>query len=137
MVLAAVILCMMAGTGLRSSFGVYIKPMEAEFGWSRGALSGVAAVSLVILGAVGPFVGRLADRWGPPANRRLLAPSAGRGRPRRLPGAGPRADLPDDRAPDGGRCRRTLDRHRIDGGGPMVRAAPPRRDPPCGQPECV
>ena len=56
---------MMAGTGLRSSFGVYIKPMEAEFGWGRGALSGVAAVSLLILGAVGPFVGRLADRWGP------------------------------------------------------------------------
>src|SRR5215470_1583319 len=56
---------MMAGTGLRSSFGVYIKPMEAEFGWGRGALSGVAAVSLLLLGAVGPFVGRLADRWGP------------------------------------------------------------------------
>src|SRR5262245_27801386 len=64
-VLAAATLCMMAGTGLRSSFGVYIKPMEAEFGWGRGALSGVAAVSLLILGAVGPFVGRLADRWGP------------------------------------------------------------------------
>jgi MFS family permease len=64
-VLAAVTLCMLAGTGLRSSFGVYIKPMEAEFGWGRGALSGVAAVSLLILGAVGPFVGRLADRWGP------------------------------------------------------------------------
>jgi len=56
---------MLAGSGLRSSFGVYIKPMEAEFGWGRGALSGVAAVSLLILGAVGPFVGRLADRWGP------------------------------------------------------------------------
>jgi MFS family permease len=56
---------MMAGTGLRSAFGVYIKPMEAEFGWGRGALSGVAAVALLILGAVGPFVGRLADRWGP------------------------------------------------------------------------
>src|SRR5207249_4675886 len=33
---------MMAGSGLRSVFGVYIKPMEAEFGWSRGALSGAA-----------------------------------------------------------------------------------------------
>jgi MFS family permease len=38
--------------------------MEAEFGWSRSALSGVAAVSLLLLGAAGPFVGRLADRWG-------------------------------------------------------------------------
>jgi len=56
---------MMAASGLRAAFGVYIKPMEAEFGWTRTALSGVAAVSLLLLGAVGPLVGRVADRWGP------------------------------------------------------------------------
>jgi MFS family permease len=66
-VLAALTLCMLAASGLRSVFGVYIKPMEAEFGWSRGALSGAAAVSLLLLGAVGPMVGRLADRVGPRA----------------------------------------------------------------------
>src|SRR3989475_4929128 len=71
-VLAAVTLCMMAGTGLRSVFGVYIKPMEAEFGWGRGALSGAAAISLLLLGATGPLVGRLADRWGP---RRVIVVS--------------------------------------------------------------
>src|SRR5256886_4504219 len=64
-VLGAVTLCMVAGSGLRSVFGVYIKPMEAEFGWGRGALSGAAAISLLVLGAAGPLVGRLADRWGP------------------------------------------------------------------------
>src|SRR3989442_6382426 len=64
-VLGALTICMLAGSGLRAVFGVYIKPMEAEFGWSRGALSGAAAVSLLLLGAVGPFIGRLADRWGP------------------------------------------------------------------------
>ena len=64
-VLGAVTLCMMAGSGLRSAFGVYIKPMEAEFGWGRGALSGAAAVSLLLLGAAGPAVGWLADRYGP------------------------------------------------------------------------
>ncbi|OLE39133.1 MAG: hypothetical protein AUG00_03440, partial [Candidatus Rokubacteria bacterium 13_1_20CM_2_70_7] len=38
-----------------------------EFGWSRGALSGAAAISLLLLGAAGPLVGRMADRWGPRA----------------------------------------------------------------------
>jgi MFS family permease len=61
---------MLAVSGVRASFGVFIKPIEAEFGWSRGALSGVAALSLLLLGASGPFVGRLADRWAP---RRVVA----------------------------------------------------------------
>ena len=64
-VLGALAVCMMAASGIRAAFGVYIKPMEAEFGWTRSALSGVAAVSLLLLGAVGPLVGRVADRWGP------------------------------------------------------------------------
>src|SRR2546428_3832314 len=64
-VLGALTVAMMAASGLRAVFGVYIKPMESEFGWSRGALSGAAAISLLLLGAAGPFVGRLADRWGP------------------------------------------------------------------------
>jgi predicted MFS family arabinose efflux permease len=64
-VLAGLTLCMLAASGLRSVFGVYIKPMEAEFGWTRGALSGAAALSLLLLGAVGPGVGWLVDHWGP------------------------------------------------------------------------
>ena len=64
-VLVAVTLCLLATSGLRSTFAVYIKPIEAEMGWSRGALSIAAALSLLLLGATGPFAGRLADRWGP------------------------------------------------------------------------
>ena len=64
-VLAALTLCMLASTGVRSVFGVYIKPMEADMHWSRGGLSNAAALGLLLLGATAPFAGRLADRWGP------------------------------------------------------------------------
>jgi MFS family permease len=63
-VLTAITVCMGASSGLRAVFGIYIKPIEAELGWTRGALSGVAALSLLLLGATGPLAGRLADRWG-------------------------------------------------------------------------
>ena len=63
--LAAVVFVMLAGSGIRAVFGVFIKPIEAEFGWSRAQLSGAAALSLFVLGAVGPMVGWLADVWGP------------------------------------------------------------------------
>jgi MFS family permease len=68
-VLGAVTVCMLAATGVRAVFGIYIKPMEAEMGWTRSGLSGAAALSLLLLGAVGPWAGRIADRWG---TRRLI-----------------------------------------------------------------
>jgi MFS family permease len=64
-VLGAVLVAVLMGSGLRAMFGVFIKPLEAEFGWDRASLSGAAALSLLLLGAVSPFVGWLADRWGP------------------------------------------------------------------------
>jgi MFS family permease len=60
----AVALAMMTASGVRTAFGVYVKPMEVEFGWSRAVLSEVAALSLLLLGVVSPLAGRLADRWG-------------------------------------------------------------------------
>ncbi|HWN16258.1 MAG TPA: MFS transporter, partial [Candidatus Dormibacteraeota bacterium] len=72
-VLGALVVVMLLGSGLRAVFGVFIKPMEATFGWDRAALAGAAAISLLLLGAAGPIVGCLADQWGP---RRVIFVSA-------------------------------------------------------------
>jgi MFS family permease len=77
--LAAVVFVVLAGSGIRAVFGVFIKPIEAEFGWTRQQLSGAAALSLFVLGAVGPAVGWLADIWGPRRVMLLAATTLGMG----------------------------------------------------------
>src|SRR5262245_36719632 len=64
-VLAATTFVLLTAGGVRAAIGVFIKPLEAEFGWSRTALSAAVAVSIALYGLTGPIVGRLADRWGP------------------------------------------------------------------------
>src|ERR1700745_1316943 len=64
-VLATTTLVLLASGGVRAAIGVFVKPLEAEFGWSRTALSFAVAVSIALYGLTGPFVGRLADKWGP------------------------------------------------------------------------
>ena len=50
--------------GVLSSVGVFLKPLEAEFGWSRGSLSfGYSAITLATAFA-GILWGMLADRYG-------------------------------------------------------------------------
>ena len=64
-VLAATTFVLLTSGGVRAAIGVFVKPLEAEFGWSRTALSFAVAVSIALYGLTGPLVGRLADRWGP------------------------------------------------------------------------
>ena len=57
----------MAVTGGLSfwAFGLYIGPLEDEFGWSRSEVSLGFSISLLASGLVAPFVGRWVDRHGP------------------------------------------------------------------------
>ena len=64
-VLAATFVAVAAAAGIRGSFGVYVKPLEAAFGWDRAAISGVAALSLLCFGVAQPLIGRLIDRYEP------------------------------------------------------------------------
>ncbi len=58
--------------GLRQIFGVWVRPLEAEFGVDRAAVAGVAALSYLAFGLGQPIVGRLVDVHGP----RLVVPGA-------------------------------------------------------------
>ncbi len=56
------------------SFGVFFKPLSQEFNWSRAEISLGFSLSLLILSAALPFVGRLVDRFG---SRIIILPAAG------------------------------------------------------------
>lgn len=58
--------------GLRLIFGVWMRPLEADFVVDRGAISLVAALSLLIFGLGQPLLGRQVDVRGP----RLIVPAS-------------------------------------------------------------
>ncbi len=58
--------------GLRQIFGVWVRPLEAEFGVDRATVAGVAALGFLTFGLCQPIAGRLADLHGP----RLIVPGA-------------------------------------------------------------
>ncbi len=62
---AAVALTLSIGTLLVFSFGVFVRPLSAEFGWSRTQLSGAIAASQYTLALSGWGWGALIDRFGP------------------------------------------------------------------------
>lgn len=47
------------------AFTVFIKPMQAELGWSRSALTGAFSLALLVSGVAGLVVGPWLDRFGP------------------------------------------------------------------------
>jgi MFS family permease len=70
-VVLAACLGVMAGFGslFVYTFSVFVKPLAAEFGWSREAISSGFAIAAVTLGVVSPLLGRWIDRFGP---RRMI-----------------------------------------------------------------
>jgi MFS family permease len=52
------------GLGVRQSFGIFLKPVSAELEVGRELFSFGTALSMLLMGAVAPFSGRLCDRFG-------------------------------------------------------------------------
>ncbi|MGE0134938.1 MAG: MFS transporter [Dehalococcoidia bacterium] len=64
-ILAASVAAMALGSGVSMwAFGLYVRPLEAEFGWSRSEVSFAFSVSLLVSGLCGPLVGRWVDQRG-------------------------------------------------------------------------
>ena len=53
------------GVGSYIAFGVFFKPLLAEFGWSRATLSGASSLAFLLMGFLGILVGNLNDKFGP------------------------------------------------------------------------
>src|SRR5258708_7940042 len=52
------------GLGVRQSSGIFLKPGSAELHVGRELFSFGTAISMLLMGAVAPFAGRLCDRFG-------------------------------------------------------------------------
>jgi MFS family permease len=53
------------------TFGLYLKPLSASFGWPRESISAAFAIAALTLAAASPGLGYLIDRFGP---RKVILP---------------------------------------------------------------
>ena len=63
-VVIAVMLALAVSSGGRFLFGIVLKPVSEEFGWSRTELSLAITISVIALSVLQPLVGILVDRFG-------------------------------------------------------------------------
>ena len=57
------VIVMMLTFGVNYTFGVFFKPLLAEFGWTRASTSAAYSISTFLAGFLGIFAGRLTDRF--------------------------------------------------------------------------
>jgi MFS family permease len=63
-------LLMIVCFGVQYSFGIFFKPLIAEFGWTRAETSGIFSVYMVTRGCFSILMGFFCDKYGP---RRTVA----------------------------------------------------------------
>ncbi|OOZ00575.1 MFS transporter [Solemya velum gill symbiont] len=57
-------LVLLAGYGVRHTYGLFLQPMSISNGWGREIFSFAIAVQNIVWGITQPFTGRIADRYG-------------------------------------------------------------------------
>ena len=63
-VAAVTFLTLLGASGFRSTPGVLIAPLTAEFGWNRAVISLAVSINLILFGLSGPFAAALIERFG-------------------------------------------------------------------------
>lgn len=63
-ILAVTFLTMLVMAGAVGAPGVFIKPLEAEFGWDTAEISSALAVRFALFGLVGPFAAAFMNHFG-------------------------------------------------------------------------
>ncbi len=66
-ILAACVVISLLTTGVQTSFGVFLKPLQDDFGWTRAAVSLVPSINLLVTCLCFPVAGWLSDTHGPRA----------------------------------------------------------------------
>jgi len=55
---------MLITAGVRATPGLFMVPLETEFGWSRALISASIAINIALFGLIGPFAASVMDRFG-------------------------------------------------------------------------
>lgn len=64
-VIAAAVFIMTIAWGTNRTFGVFLKPILTDFGWSRARISGAFTLAMFMMGFASLLAGRMTDRIGP------------------------------------------------------------------------
>ncbi|MET0640484.1 MAG: MFS transporter, partial [Hyphomicrobium sp.] len=63
-VVAATFLTMLVTAGAVGAPGVFIVPLEKEFGWTTSQISSALAIRFMLFGLMGPFAAAFMNRFG-------------------------------------------------------------------------
>ncbi len=63
-ILVCATIVLLLSFGIRTSFGIFLRPVSADLGWGREVFAFAIAMQNIAWGVSQPFVGALADRYG-------------------------------------------------------------------------
>jgi MFS family permease len=63
-IVAASFVLLIGSFGTQMCFGLFVKPLTEQFGWSRAGVSGAMSLLMAVAGLMGVVMGRATDRYG-------------------------------------------------------------------------